>query len=95
MGHKPEITPKKAAAYRAHMAKPSADGGMSENAAIVEAQRRWGPLGVAWHPAYTKRGEYRWCAVGGMIGETREQWQVFGRGKSFEEAFVDATARGH
>ena len=91
MGYKPEKTPKRAAAHRAAVA----DEGMSENAANEEARRRRGESGVAWHPAYTKPGEYRFCAVGGAIGETRDEWQVFGRGASFEEAFADATARGH
>lgn len=71
------------------------DAGMSDIAADAEAKRRWGPSGVAWHPAYTKRGEWRHCTVGGMIGETRDDWQVFGRGKTWEKAFEDATARGH
>lgn len=98
MGHKPKVTPKKAAAYRAAAAPaspPASDGEMSEIAANEEARRRWGESGVAWHPAYTKRGEYRFCAVCGAVGEMRDEWQVFGRGATFEDAFREAEARGH
>lgn len=84
MGLKSETTPKQTSA------EP-----MSDRQALDEAQRRWGESGRAWHPAYVHRGDHYYCTVGGAIGDVREEWQVFGRGRTWEEAFADATTRKH
>lgn len=68
---------------------------MTDREALREAQDRFGEQAAAWHPAYTRKGEYLHCAVGVMVGETREDWTVYGRGATWEKAFADAAARGH
>lgn len=68
---------------------------MTDSEAQEEAVGRWGADGAAWHPAYTKPGQYRYCAVGEKLGECRDDWLVFGRGETFEDAFVDAQRRGN
>lgn len=90
MGHKPEMTPQKAAAEQ-----PAASA-MSDRQAEKEARRFWGEMfGWAWHHCYSKPGDADYCRVGLGVGAVRDLWKPFGRGRTWEAAFLDAKQRGY
>lgn len=61
---------------------------LSAEAAIVEAQRRWGAVG-----AISVADEYRRSRL--LVGELRgARFWIRGRGSTWEAAFADADARG-
>lgn len=64
--------------------------------ARMEAFRRWGVKGWAWHPHYAVKGGENYCTVGVKDGgENEHQWTVYGIGADFAEAFKDADERGN
>lgn len=64
--------------------------------ARMEAFRRWGARGWAWHPHNEVRGGVGYCAVGiKEFGEHEHQWTVYGIGPDFAAAFKDAKERGN
>ena len=64
--------------------------------AILQAKRRWGKKGWAWHPRGAVKGDLCHAAVGVKDGgENEHQWTVYGIGVTFAEAFDDATERGN
>lgn len=94
MGHKPKMTPKKAAEYKRLAAEREAAAPMTDREAEAEARRLWGDDGVAWHPAYARKGDLRYACVGRRRGDVRDEWEVLGHGRTFEEAFAHARIRG-
>lgn len=88
MAHKPKPTKAKDAEYRRLASEP-----MSDRAAEAEARRRWGKLGVAWHPCYAQPGDVRYCCVGRRRGDVRDEWEVLGRAESWEKAFASVKGK--
>lgn len=64
---------------------------MTTDQAITEAKRRWGPQGNAW----ILRGEPTVGVSPFRAGVQQENPVFYGEGASFEEAFTDATNKGH
>lgn len=96
MGHKPKITPKKDAEYKRLAAEREAAGRpMTDREAEAEARRLWGDDGRAWHPYYAKRGDVRFCCVGLRVGDTLDDWKVYGHGETWEAAFSAAKHNKH
>jgi len=62
---------------------------MDEEAAIVEARRRWGGNGAV---SIADQWKYARCLVGELC-QRPLRFRVRGRGSSWEAAFVDADAR--
>lgn len=99
MGHKVPITRKKDEEMKQLRGcrcdeQATCSHPMTDREAEKEARRRWGNKGQAWHHAYSKKGEWDYCRVGVAVGDVRDDWKVYGRGKDWREAFLDATARG-
>ena len=82
MGHKPKMTPQRADEY-------------TRLAAEKRARELWGQCGTAWHHCYSRRGDADYCRVGLGVGDVRDLWKPFGRGKDWESAFLDAQRRGY
>lgn len=66
---------------------------MTDREAEALAAHLWGEEGVAWHPAYTKPGDLRYCTVGLRIGDVREDWRILGRGETWPDAFAAAKGK--
>ena len=69
---------------------------MTDADAIAAAARRWGKDARAWHPNGEVRGGMTWCCLGVSNGRLHmHQWALYGVGRTWEEAFADATQRGN
>lgn len=69
--------------------------GMSDRAAEVEALRRFGSDGRAWHHPQARPEELWYCCVGLRRGANYclNEYLILGKGATFEEAFADAARR--
>lgn len=97
MGHKPQMTPQKDAALKRLVAADRAlahDRPMTDRDAEAKARELWGQFGFAWRHPHSKEGEPGYFRVGLAVGDVRDLWKPFGRGKDWESAFSDAKQRG-
>lgn len=69
---------------------------LTDHQAALEAMRRWGQDGRAWHPAREVKGGPSYCLVGTSNGRLyAHQWVVYGIGATWTAALLDASQRGN
>lgn len=68
---------------------------MTDRDATAEAIRRWGAAGSAWHHCYSRPTDWDWCRIGIAVGDVRDNWIVYGRGRNWTEALMDSIRKGH